>query len=251
MSPRSPRSTAITSCTGSPRSRRCRRRRTRSAGGATRSWRAACLISSPNAMAGSSAIAMPACSGRARAIALRSRIRSMSIRPKSGAASAAACCEPVIAQLRRALGYRQMIAVIGGSETVASIRLHEALGFAHMGVFEAVGFKFGRWIDIVLMQRALGEAVRHAARARRTRPSRDRRWLSHDGRLPARGFAASTRISITTPRPGPSPSTCARRSARNSRSNSAAGTTSRSGRIRSRCIRSPSRPRNSAASCRG
>jgi phosphinothricin acetyltransferase len=54
------------------------------------------------------------------------------------------------------LGYRQMVAVIGGRETVASIRLHEALGFAQIGVFRAVGFKFGRWIDIVLMQRALG-----------------------------------------------------------------------------------------------
>jgi len=49
-----------------------------------------------------------------------------------------------------------MVAVIGGRETVASIRLHEALGFAHVGVFPAVGFKFGRWIDILLMQRALG-----------------------------------------------------------------------------------------------
>lgn len=54
------------------------------------------------------------------------------------------------------LGYRQMVAVIGGRETVPSIRLHEALGFAHAGVLPAVGFKFGRWIDIVLMQRALG-----------------------------------------------------------------------------------------------
>jgi phosphinothricin acetyltransferase len=54
------------------------------------------------------------------------------------------------------LGYRQMVAVIGGRETVPSIRLHEALGFSHAGVLPAVGFKFGRWIDIVLMQRALG-----------------------------------------------------------------------------------------------
>ena len=54
------------------------------------------------------------------------------------------------------LGYRQMIAVIGGRETVASIRLHEALGFTHIGVFPAIGFKFGRWIDTVLMQCALG-----------------------------------------------------------------------------------------------
>jgi len=55
-----------------------------------------------------------------------------------------------------ALGYRQMIAVIGGSETVASIRLHAALGFAQIGVFPAIGFKFGRWIDSVYMQRPLG-----------------------------------------------------------------------------------------------
>jgi L-amino acid N-acyltransferase YncA len=54
------------------------------------------------------------------------------------------------------LGYRQMVAVIGGRGTIASIRLHEALGFAHVGALPAVGFKFGRWIDIVLMQRALG-----------------------------------------------------------------------------------------------
>lgn len=63
---------------------------------------------------------------------------------------------PVLAHCEM-LGYRQMVAVIGGRETVASIRLHEALGFSHKGVFEAVGFKFGRWIDIVLMQRALGD----------------------------------------------------------------------------------------------
>jgi L-amino acid N-acyltransferase YncA len=54
------------------------------------------------------------------------------------------------------LGYRQMVAIIGGQETVASIRLHEALGFKHIGVFPAVGFKFGRWVDTVLMQRPLG-----------------------------------------------------------------------------------------------
>jgi len=49
-----------------------------------------------------------------------------------------------------------MVAVIGGRETVASIRLHEVLGFTHMGVLRAVGFKFGRWVDTVLMQRPLG-----------------------------------------------------------------------------------------------
>jgi phosphinothricin acetyltransferase len=62
---------------------------------------------------------------------------------------------PLIAQCTT-LGYRQMIAIIGGRETVASIRLHEALGFAHKGVLSAVGFKFGRWVDIIVMQRSLG-----------------------------------------------------------------------------------------------
>ena len=53
-------------------------------------------------------------------------------------------------------GYRQMVAVIGSSDNWPSIRLHQALGFTRAGVLPAVGFKFGRWVDIVLMQRALG-----------------------------------------------------------------------------------------------
>ncbi len=66
-----------------------------------------------------------------------------------------ALLEPLLARSTE-LGYRQMVAVIGGSDTVPSIRLHQALGFVEVGVLPAVGFKFGRWIDIVLMQRALG-----------------------------------------------------------------------------------------------
>lgn len=54
-------------------------------------------------------------------------------------------------------GWRQMIAIIGNSENVASIRLHERMGFRWVGVFESVGFKHGRWLDTVLMQRELGE----------------------------------------------------------------------------------------------
>jgi L-amino acid N-acyltransferase YncA len=53
------------------------------------------------------------------------------------------------------LGRRQMLAVIGDSRNLGSIGLHAALGFVHVGVFRQVGFKFGRWVDIVLMQRAL------------------------------------------------------------------------------------------------
>jgi phosphinothricin acetyltransferase len=55
-----------------------------------------------------------------------------------------------------ARGFRQMIAVIGDSANAASIRLHEKFGFHHVGVLRDVGFKFGRWLDTVLMQRRLG-----------------------------------------------------------------------------------------------
>jgi phosphinothricin acetyltransferase len=55
------------------------------------------------------------------------------------------------------LGYRQMIAVIGDTGNAASIGLHEKAGFRRAGVMPAVGFKLGRWVDSVLMQRALGD----------------------------------------------------------------------------------------------
>jgi len=54
-------------------------------------------------------------------------------------------------------GFRQMIAVIGdSSRQAASIGMHRALGFRHVGILEDVGFKHGRWLDSVLMQRPLG-----------------------------------------------------------------------------------------------
>jgi phosphinothricin acetyltransferase len=53
-------------------------------------------------------------------------------------------------------GFRQMIAVIGDSANAASIELHRAAGFRMVGTFDNVGFKFGRWLDSVLMQRPLG-----------------------------------------------------------------------------------------------
>jgi phosphinothricin acetyltransferase len=55
-----------------------------------------------------------------------------------------------------ALGYRQMIAVIGDSANAASIGLHARAGFLRVGTLRSVGFKFGRWIDSVVMQRPLG-----------------------------------------------------------------------------------------------
>ena len=52
-------------------------------------------------------------------------------------------------------GCRQMVAVIGDSANAASIALHSRHGFRHVGTLHSVGFKFGRWVDSVLMQRAL------------------------------------------------------------------------------------------------
>jgi L-amino acid N-acyltransferase YncA len=53
-------------------------------------------------------------------------------------------------------GFRQMLAVIGDSANAGSIELHRAAGFRMVGTFDNVGFKFGRWLDSVLMQRPLG-----------------------------------------------------------------------------------------------
>lgn len=58
-----------------------------------------------------------------------------------------------------ALRLRQMLAVIGDSGNAASIGVHRACGFEHTGVMKAVGRKFDRWIDVVIMQRALGEGA--------------------------------------------------------------------------------------------
>jgi len=57
-------------------------------------------------------------------------------------------------------GFRQMVAVIGDSAQLPSIALHHSLGFNPVGTFANVGFKHGRWLDSVLMQRSLGEGAR-------------------------------------------------------------------------------------------
>ena len=54
------------------------------------------------------------------------------------------------------LGYRQMVAVIGDSGNAGSIGLHASLGFIRAGLLRSSGFKFGRWVDTVTMQRPLG-----------------------------------------------------------------------------------------------
>lgn len=58
-------------------------------------------------------------------------------------------------------GFRQMIAVIGDSGNVASIALHQSLGFTHVATLSQIGFKFDRWLDSVLMQRELNVPCNH------------------------------------------------------------------------------------------
>jgi len=56
-----------------------------------------------------------------------------------------------------AKGFRQMLAVIGDSDNAGSVGLHHNLGFKEVGLLPSVGFKFGRGVDVVVMQRPLGE----------------------------------------------------------------------------------------------
>jgi phosphinothricin acetyltransferase len=61
-------------------------------------------------------------------------------------------------------GARQMIAIISGVSHIASIRLHEKVGFRRVGTLEKVGWKFDRWLDTLVMQRSLGPEVSGAPR---------------------------------------------------------------------------------------
>jgi phosphinothricin acetyltransferase len=61
-----------------------------------------------------------------------------------------------------AAGIRQMLAVIGDSANAGSIAAHRACGFEHTGVFKAAGWKFERWLDVVMMQRRLGQGAEAA-----------------------------------------------------------------------------------------
>jgi phosphinothricin acetyltransferase len=56
-----------------------------------------------------------------------------------------------------AAGFRQMLALIGDSGNTGSIGMHASLGFVRAGIMRSVGLKFGRWLDVVIMQRALGD----------------------------------------------------------------------------------------------
>ena len=56
-----------------------------------------------------------------------------------------------------ALGARQMLAVIGDLQNLGSVGVHRTLGFEHVGVMQSAGWKFDRWLDVVIMQKALGQ----------------------------------------------------------------------------------------------
>lgn len=72
---------------------------------------------------------------------------------------------PLVIADCEALGLRQLLAVIGGSDNTGSIRLHEGLGFTRKGVIEAAGYKLGAWRDIVMMQRPLNGGTETAPEA--------------------------------------------------------------------------------------
>ncbi|MEM9999484.1 MAG: N-acetyltransferase family protein, partial [Pseudomonadota bacterium] len=57
------------------------------------------------------------------------------------------------------LGFRQMIAIIGGSDHAASIKMHEKLGFERVGMLKGVGYKHGKWLDSVILQCELGDGL--------------------------------------------------------------------------------------------
>ena len=99
---------------------------------------------------------MPAPTGRGRPIASPLRIRSTCILRFTGAGSALQLLQRLIAE-SEARGYRQMIAVIGDSANAGSIGVHARTGFQLIGTHPDVGFKFGRWLDTVMMQRPLGK----------------------------------------------------------------------------------------------
>ena len=56
-----------------------------------------------------------------------------------------------------AAGVRKLIAVIGDSNNLGSVGVHRAAGFSQVGVMRSVGWKFGRWLDIVMMEKTLGD----------------------------------------------------------------------------------------------
>ncbi len=74
-----------------------------------------------------------------------------------------------LGQQAEAAGVRKLIAVIGDSANAGSIGVHTACGFTHVGVLRSCGWKFDRWLDVVLMEKVLGEGDSSPAQAAATR----------------------------------------------------------------------------------
>ncbi|MGF1630663.1 MAG: GNAT family N-acetyltransferase [Kiloniellaceae bacterium] len=81
---------------------------------------------------------------------------SVYVLPGKGGRGIGSALLGVLIDLCEGLGFRQMVAVIGDSDNAGSIRLHARHGFRDCGTLASVGFKHGRWVDSVFMQRALG-----------------------------------------------------------------------------------------------
>jgi phosphinothricin acetyltransferase len=81
---------------------------------------------------------------------------SIYVRPGSEGRGVGSAILKVLIEHAAALGYRQLIAVIGDGAHAPSINLHASCGFLRVGTLRSVGFKFGRWVDTVVMQRPLG-----------------------------------------------------------------------------------------------
>ena len=120
-----------------------------------------------------SAMPMPGRTGRGRPIASPWRIRSILQPAIHRRGIGLQLLQRLIAECE-ARGYRQMIAVIGDSANAGSIGVHTRTGFAMIGTHPNVGFKFGRWLDTVMMQRALGEGASTLPDTRHARESADR-----------------------------------------------------------------------------
>jgi L-amino acid N-acyltransferase YncA len=80
---------------------------------------------------------------------------SIYVRPESSGQGVGRMLLEKLIDICRDGGYKQMLALIGDSTNIASIRLHERCGFQHMGAMKNVGIKLERWLDVVIMQREL------------------------------------------------------------------------------------------------
>ena len=81
---------------------------------------------------------------------------SIYLRPGAAGRGVGTALLMTLVEACEALGLRQMVAVAGDSANLASVRVHERCGFRIVGVLKDVGFKHGRWLDTVLLQRQLG-----------------------------------------------------------------------------------------------